>query len=81
MGSTSRAAMFSPEVFAHDDPDDTRSSGWVDPWSMPGGHRSPSFSQCSFPSFKTHVLEHQWLRSRMAECNPGYSTGSYLDEL
>ena len=73
---TSPAGMFNPGVMAHDDPDDNSFNGWVDPWSMPGGFRSPSFSQCSFPALKTHMLEHHWLQARMADCNPSID-GTY----
>ncbi len=76
----SPAAMFNPEVMSHDDPLDERANGWVDPWSLPGGFRSPSFSQCAFPALKTHMLEHHWLQARAADCNPSFDGGPYVCE-
>ncbi|MCP3903066.1 MAG: type II secretion system protein [Planctomycetes bacterium] len=73
----SPAAMFAPQVFARDDPDDSSYNGWRDPWSMPGGFRSPSFSQCLFPSLKTHMLEHHWLQNVKVDCNPGFDGSIY----
>ncbi len=73
----SPAAMFNPMVMAHDDPDDSVMSGWVNPWDLPGGFRSPSMSQTAFPSLKTHMLEHHWLQSKMADCNPSFTGGVY----
>jgi prepilin-type N-terminal cleavage/methylation domain-containing protein len=73
----SPAAMFNPAVFARDDPEDSSFNGWVDPWSMPGGFRSPAFSQALYPALKTHMLEHHWLQSRLADCNVGFLNGSY----
>ena len=39
------------------------------PWDLPGGFRSPAMDQAKYSSLKTHMLEHQWLQSRRAECN------------
>jgi prepilin-type N-terminal cleavage/methylation domain-containing protein len=51
--------------------------GWRNPWSLPGGFRSPAFGQTRYPALKTHMLEHHWLQNRRAECNPAFSGGSY----
>ena len=73
----SPAAMFNPAVFAHDDPDSPTYNGWVDPWDMPAGFRSPSFSQALYPALKTHMLEHHWLQGVLADCNASFDPGSY----
>ncbi len=76
----SPAAMFNPAVFAHDDPQSSSYDGWIDPWDMPGGFRSPSFSQALFPALKTHMLEHHWLQNPMSDCNANFSSGAYVCE-
>ncbi|MCP3902560.1 MAG: type II secretion system protein, partial [Planctomycetes bacterium] len=73
----SPAAMFNPEVMRHNDDDDTTSNGWVSPWSLPAGFRSPSFSQAEYPGLKTHMLEHHWLQNNRVDCNPGFQPGTY----
>ena len=57
----SPAAMFAAQVM---DEDFTGS-----PWDLPGGFRSPAMDQAKYSALKTHMLEHQWLQSRRAECN------------
>ncbi len=74
---TSPAGMFNPGVLGHNDENDPTANGFTDPWSMPGGFRSPSFSQCLYPALKTHVLEHHWLQNAGADCNPGFTDGTY----
>ncbi|MBT8485595.1 MAG: type II secretion system protein [Phycisphaerales bacterium] len=73
----SPAAMFNPQVMSRDDPSDPGANGWIDPWTLGGGFRSPSPSQCLFPSLKTRMLEHHWLQNTQVGCNPGFSPGSY----
>ena len=73
---TSPAAMFSPDVMRHDDPGNPN-DGWQDPWLMASGFRSPSPSQALYPSLKTWMCEHHWLQNRKAECNPGFTGGTY----
>ncbi len=68
----SPAGMYNPQVLAHEDPDDESFNGFRDPWDLPGGFRSPAFSQCSFPALKTHMLDHNWLQGATADCNPGF---------
>jgi prepilin-type N-terminal cleavage/methylation domain-containing protein len=67
----SPAAMFNPDVMSH-----RTASGevpWRRPWEMPAGFRSPPMGHASFPSLKTHMLEHHWLQNRRAECNPAFN--------
>jgi type II secretory pathway pseudopilin PulG len=74
----SPAAMFNPHVMRHDDPDDSTANGWIDPWELPAGFRSPGVSQASFPSLKTRMIEHHWLQNtQSAECNPLFDPGTY----
>ncbi|MBT8485858.1 MAG: type II secretion system protein [Phycisphaerales bacterium] len=73
----SPAGMLSPQVLARDDPDDPSSNGFQDPWSLKAGFRSPSFSQCLYPSLKTQVLEHHWLQNTQVDCSPAFSDGTY----
>lgn len=75
----SPAAMFNPEVMSpQDDDPETRANGWVDPWTLPGGMRSPSMSQATYPNLKTHMLEHHWLQNTATDCNPGFAPGTYV---
>ncbi|NNE48194.1 MAG: hypothetical protein HKN37_16195, partial [Rhodothermales bacterium] len=74
----SPAAMFNPDVMRHNDPDDSTSNGWRDPWSLAAGFRSPSMSQARYPNLKTHMLEHNWLQNPKASCNPSFQPGTYL---
>ncbi|MDY7109459.1 MAG: prepilin-type N-terminal cleavage/methylation domain-containing protein [Planctomycetota bacterium] len=71
----SPAAMFSPNVMRHPGPNET--DGWQDPYSMPAGFRSPSYSQALYPDLKTHMLEHHWIQQRRSECNPNFIGGTY----
>ncbi|NNF44769.1 MAG: type II secretion system protein [Phycisphaerales bacterium] len=73
----SPAAMYNPAVMRHDDPTDDTANGWVDPWELGAGFRSPSMSQALYPSLKTHMLEHSWLQNTQAECNPTFEPGSF----
>jgi len=68
----SPAAMYSPDVMRNTD-----RGGWQDPWSLNGGFRTPAMSQALYPTLKTHMIEHHWLQNRRAECNPGFTSGTY----
>lgn len=69
----SPAALFNPDVMRN-----VRRGGWQDPWSLPAGFRTPTYSQAVHPSLKTHMLEHHWLQNRRAECNPAFGgNGTY----
>jgi len=69
----SPAAMFNPKVMRHDDTGDPTANGWVSPWTLTAGFRSPAFSQSEYPNLKTHMLEHHWLQNVAVDCNPGFS--------
>ena len=77
----SPAALYSPEVFRANDlsaPPNDR--GFQDPWSLPGGFRAPTMSQVTYPTLKTHALEHQWLQNVEVECNAAFDPlASVLD--
>ena len=73
----SPAAMFSPDVMRRQTEDGN--GGWTNPWNLPSGMRSPAMGQALFPSLKTHMLEHHWLQSRRADCNPAFEPGTYGD--
>lgn len=68
----SPASMFNSQVLSG-------TNGYTNPWSLPAGFRSPSMGQARYPGLKTHMLEHHWLQSRRAECNPAFSPGTYDD--
>ena len=68
----SPAAMFSPDVMRN-----AERGGWQNPWSISGGFRSPSPSQCLFPTLKTRMVEHHWLQQRRSDCNSGFTGGTY----
>ena len=69
----SPAAMFNPFVMQRADPD-RPGSGFKEPWTAggPAAFRSPAFSQCAYPSLKTHMLEHHWLQGPKQHCNPNF---------
>ena len=71
----SPSAMFNPAVMSRVREDGT--GGFENPWTLPAGFRSPAMGQALYPALKTHMLEHHWLQSRRAECNPGFTDGSY----
>ncbi len=71
----SPAAMFNPMVMRRQNAAGT--GGWQNPWSMPASMRSPAMGQALYPALKTHMLEHHWLQSRRAECNPAFNPGTY----
>ncbi|MCP3904920.1 MAG: type II secretion system protein [Planctomycetes bacterium] len=73
----SPAAMLNPLVMARNDPGDLTRNGFQDPWTLPGGYRSPAMSQALHPSLKTHMIEHHWLQNRAIDCNPGFTGGPY----
>jgi competence protein ComGC len=75
----SPAAMFNPRVMAHDDPEHPLYNGWVDPWNLPDGFRSPPVFHALYPHLKTHVLERHWIRGEPAppRCNPAFDPGTY----
>ena len=64
----SPAAMYNAAVFSS-------RTGFVDPWSLGSGLKSPSFSDALFPELKTHMLEHHWLQNRALECNDALNGG------
>jgi len=68
----SPAGMYAPEVLQNKD-----KGGYKNPWTLPGGFRSPGMGQARFPSLKTHMLEHHWLQNRRTDCNPGFTGGAY----
>lgn len=70
----SPAAMFGTEVFGLNK---TTDQYFTDPWTLPGGFRSPGLSQATYPDLKTHMLEHHWLQARKKLCNPGFVNGPY----
>ncbi len=63
----SPAALFNPQVMRNID-----DGGWQSPWDLPSGFRVPSMGQITYPSLKTHMIEHQWLQNARAECNPAF---------
>jgi prepilin-type N-terminal cleavage/methylation domain-containing protein len=76
----SPAAMFNPAVMRHVDDDDDSANGFVSPWDMPAGFRSPSMSLARYANLKTHMLEHHWLQGTRADCNPSFDPGTYGSE-
>ncbi len=83
----SPAALFSPDVFSpppggiYNDPFHTAYGiGWQNPWSLPGGFRTPTMSQARYPDLKTHMLEHTWLQNPPTECNPNFLATSPFTE-
>ncbi len=77
----SPAALYSPAVFRADDPAlPQEQRGFQRPFSLPSGFRAPTLSQVSYPTLKTHMLEHQWLQNVEVECNAAFDPrASVLD--
>ncbi|MCH8344280.1 MAG: prepilin-type N-terminal cleavage/methylation domain-containing protein [Planctomycetes bacterium] len=63
----SPAALFDPSVMRNDE-----DGGWQMPWDIPAGFRTPSMGQVTYPSLKTHMMEHTWLQNPRGECNPAF---------
>jgi hypothetical protein len=71
----SPAGMFNPATLAENP---TTNKFFTDPWSVPAGYRTPSYSAALYPDQKTHMLEHHWLQNTEAECNPAFgNVGTY----
>jgi hypothetical protein len=71
----SPAALFDPHVLGNPD-----AGGFRDPFDLPSGFRCPTMSQVTYPTLKTHLIEHQWLQNPEVECNPAFDNfGSVLD--
>jgi len=66
----SPAAMFAPQVMAMQA--GLPQQGWRNPWQLNGAFRSPAMGQATFPSLKTHIIEHHWLQNRRIDCNPAF---------
>jgi prepilin-type N-terminal cleavage/methylation domain-containing protein len=66
--SLSTAGLFHPMAFSSDG----QGSFWNAPWEMPAGYKVPSFGQVSYPSLKTHMLEHHWLQNVKVPCNDAF---------
>ncbi len=77
----SAAAMLDPAVMAaRTNGPGGPEGGWVDPWSLDTGFRSPAVSQARHPSLKTRMLEHHWLQDAPPDpCNPGAAQRFYPD--
>ena len=39
--------------------------------------QTPAYSQALYPNLKTHMLEHHWLQSKLADCNNTFDGGTY----
>ncbi len=71
----SPAAMFNAQVLARNP---NTGNNFTDPWSVPAGYKTPSYSAPLFPDQKTHMLEHHWLQNAEVDCNPAFGAqGSY----
>jgi hypothetical protein len=75
----SAAAMFDPAVMeTRRTTPDGPVGGWIDPWSLDTGMRSPAMSQARYPHLKTAMLEHHWIQGAPDDpCNPGIASGTY----
>jgi type II secretory pathway pseudopilin PulG len=64
----SPAAMFHPDVMRPN-----AAGGWQSPSALDHGYESPGLFQASYPDLKTLMIEHNWVQSPPAECNPVFS--------
>ena len=64
----SPAGLFNPVVFS----DNGKGVYWNAPWELAAGYRVPSFGQVTYPTLKTHMLEHQWLQNTRVACNSAF---------
>ncbi len=63
--SLSPAAMFHPQIMRA-----PSAGGWQNPWNLADGFASPPLFAAAYPDLKTHMIEHHWVQSPPAECNP-----------
>ncbi len=61
----SPAAMFHPQIMRA-----PSAGGWQNPWNLADGFASPPLFAAAYPDLKTHMIEHHWVQSPPAECNP-----------
>jgi len=66
----SPAAMLAPQVMHMNS--ELPQQGWRNPWQLNGAYRSPAMGQATYPSLKTHMIEHHWLQNRRIDCNPAF---------
>ena len=73
----SPAAMYDPDVMRA-----PSQGGFQDPRTLDHGFRSPAVTQARYPSLKTWMIEHHWLRNPPAQCNPDYDDlyGGFSEE-
>jgi prepilin-type N-terminal cleavage/methylation domain-containing protein len=65
----SAAGLFNPAVFSLNP---ETGLYWSAPWEMASGYKVPSFGQVTYPTLKTHMLEHQWLQNTKVPCNDAF---------
>jgi hypothetical protein len=63
----SPAAMYHPDVLRA-----PSEGGFQHPDTFDDGYRSPAVTQAEYAKQKTWMIEHNWLRSPPAACNPDY---------
>ncbi|MHC4993202.1 MAG: hypothetical protein ACYTGC_19710, partial [Planctomycetota bacterium] len=71
--SFSASGMFDPQVMRADS-----AGGWQNPWSFDEGLTSPPAMAAEFADLKTLMMEHHWVQSPPADCNPVFAGGTYL---
>ncbi len=71
----SPAGMFNAQILSENP---NTGDFFTDPWSVPAGYKTPSYSAPLFPDQKTHMLEHHWLQNSEVDCNPAFGAqGTY----
>jgi hypothetical protein len=68
----SPAGMLNPQVLAasRTGADGAVRGGFIDPYSVAGGFRSPAVGQTRYPALKTLMIEHDWLGAAASGANP-----------
>jgi prepilin-type N-terminal cleavage/methylation domain-containing protein len=65
----SAAGLFNPAAFSLNQETGLH---WTSPWTMAAGYKIPSFGQVTYPTLKTHMLEHHWLQNAKVPCNDAF---------
>lgn len=63
----SAAAMYHPDVFRR-----PSLGGFQHPDQLAHGYQAPRVAHATYPALKTRLIEHFWLASPPAPCNPGF---------
>jgi hypothetical protein len=64
--------MSPASMFHHDVLRSNAAGGWQPPWTLDHGYQAPGLFQASYANLKTLMIEHSWVQSPPAPCNPAF---------